>query len=88
MSDSQCCIPREVGIVVILVRVSIAVMNTMTRSSLGRDGLIRVTLPHHSSSLKEVRAETQAGRNLEAGGHVVGGYLMTCSSWVVELAFL
>ena len=58
MSDSLCCIPGEMGTVVILVRVSIAVMKQHDQSSLGREGLIQLTLPHHCSSLKEDRAGT------------------------------
>ena len=48
----------------VLVRVSIGVVNTMAKSSLGRKGIILLTLQHHSSSLKKAHVSTQ-GRNLE-----------------------
>jgi hypothetical protein len=44
-----------------LVRVSIAEMEHHKQSNFGRKGFIRLTLLHHSLSLKEVRAETQTG---------------------------
>jgi hypothetical protein len=50
----------------ILVRVTIAVMKTMTKINLGKIGLISPTMPHNSLSSKTVRTGTQ-GRNLDAG---------------------
>ena len=44
------------------------------KSKLGRKGFIRITLPQHCSSLKEVRTGTQARQ--EPGGRVHGGVLL------------
>jgi hypothetical protein len=52
--------------VVVLVRVSVAVMKHHDQSNLGRKGFILLTLPHHSPLLKEAKAGTQ-GMKLEAG---------------------
>jgi hypothetical protein len=58
----------------------------MTKSKLGRKGLY---IPSHNPSLKEVRTETQTGRNLELGGDADSGHgggllpdllLMACSA--------
>lgn len=46
------------GLVYIYARVSIAVMNTVTKSSLEKKELICLTLPCHRSSLKEVISKT------------------------------
>lgn len=46
------------GLVYIYVRVSIAVMNTVTKSSLEKKVLICLTLACHRSSLKEVISKT------------------------------
>lgn len=43
-----------------------AVMGTMANSDSGRRGYTRLTLPHHTPSLREVRTATQS-RNPEAG---------------------
>jgi hypothetical protein len=40
----------------------------VTKNNLGRKGFIWLTLPHHCSSLKEDRTETQTGQ--EPGGRV------------------
>lgn len=42
----------------VLVKVSITVINTMTKSNLGRIGLLQFTIPHPSPSLKGARIDT------------------------------
>jgi hypothetical protein len=53
-------------IVSVLVRVSIPVQTSWSRSKLGRKGFIQLTLPHCCSSPKEVRTRTQAGQDIGA----------------------
>ena len=48
--------------VTVFVRVTIAVIETMTKSKLGRKGFISHTVPYNSSS-KAARAGTQAGQD-------------------------
>ena len=58
------------------------------QSSLGREGFVWLMLPHHSSSLKEVRTGTQAGQEPKGrswcrghGGALLTGFLiMACSA--------
>jgi hypothetical protein len=45
----------------------ITMMKHLTKSKLGRRGFIWFIVPHCSQSLKEARAGTQKGRDLEAG---------------------
>ena len=66
----------------VLVRASIAVMKHYDQSNLGRKGFVWLTLPHHCSSLKEVRTGTQ-GRNKEAGADAEAmerGCLLACTA--------
>ena len=51
----------------VLVKVTVAVINTMAKSNLEKKGFIRVTLLYRYSTLKEIRTGTQKDRNLEAG---------------------
>lgn len=44
------------------VRVSTAVMNHHNKNILGRKGLLCLTLPHHSSSLKDVKTRRKSNR--------------------------
>lgn len=52
-------------LVPIYVRVSVAVINTMSKSTLGWEGFLLLILPGNSPSLKEVRAGTKQGRMQE-----------------------
>jgi hypothetical protein len=51
---------------IVLVRVAMAVMKHHDQSTLEREGLIRLLLPQHCSSLKEIRTGTQTEQ--EPGG--------------------
>ena len=70
------------------VRVPIAVMKDHDQSNLRRKGFIWLTLPHHCSSLKEVRTGAQICRNLETGADAdakEGCCLLACSAcFVIE----
>ena len=70
----------EHGIAIVLVGVSIDMMkHSMTRKQAGEE---RFTLPHHSSSLKEVRIGTQARQEPGAGAKaeaMEGRCLLACS---------
>jgi hypothetical protein len=69
---------------------SIAVIKYHHQKQLGRKGFIRVTLPHHGPSLKEVGASTQ-GRNLTAKTEaelMEECILLAYSSSLVHSAFL
>jgi hypothetical protein len=52
-------------------------------------GVILLTFPGNSPSLREVRAGTQIGRNLEAGtdAEVMEGWLLKCLLWLAQSAF-
>lgn len=63
----------------------------MTKRNLERKGFILNTLPCNSPSLSQVVAETQKGKNLEAGvaaGATEEYFLLTCYSWIAQPAFL
>ena len=49
--------------------VSIVMIKCYNPLELGKESLFHLTLPHHSPSLKEVKAGAQ-GRNLEAGTEI------------------
>ena len=73
------------------LRVSIAVIKHHGQSNLGKKMFPWFMLPYHCSSLKEVRTGTKWGRNLEAGVDaeaMEGCYLLACSSWLAQTAFL
>jgi hypothetical protein len=73
----------------VLVRDSIPAQTSWPRSKLGRKGFIRLTLPNHCSSLKEVRTGTQAGQEAGADAEVMEGcFLLACFPWLAQLAFL
>jgi hypothetical protein len=57
----------------ILVSVSILAQNVMTKKQVGEEGFIQLTLPHCSSSLKEVRTVTQAGQKAGADAETMEG---------------
>lgn len=50
----------------VLVRITMAMMKHHDHKQVGRRGFTQLTLPHHSPSLKEVKAGTQTGP--EPGG--------------------
>lgn len=57
----------------------------MTESNLGRKGLIGMTNPNYSSSLRKVRVETEAeaeARSME------DRCLLAYSSWLAQFAYL
>ena len=59
--------PKSDTLVPISVKVSIGMIKHHDQMQLGKESVyFWLTLPHHSSSLKEVKAGTQAW-NLEAG---------------------
>lgn len=54
---------------------------------MGGKGLFHVTLPHHSPSVRKVRAGMQEG-NLEPGTEaeaVKERFVLACSHWLVHL---
>ena len=58
---------------------------------MGRAGLVVLTVPHHYSSLKEVRTGTHTGPNSEAGAEAENMeecVLLLRSSWLAQPAFL
>lgn len=60
-------------------------INTLTKSSLGRKHYVWHTCPYHSLSLSKVRTGTQA----EAGTRTMEECcLLSCSSWLAQLVFL
>jgi len=75
----------------VLVKVSIAAVNTVIESKLGREGRIQL-MPHPLClSPEEVRKEFTQSRNLEAGADaeaMEGSCLLACSSWLALPAFL
>lgn len=65
--------------------ISIAVINSMTKSDLGRKGLFNLTLPDHSPSMREVRARSL----VEAEAKTVEECcLLACSPWFASSPFL
>lgn len=51
----------------VLVSFYIAVINTRTRSNLGKKRIIWLTHPNHSPSLRGAKQEVKQDRNLEVG---------------------
>ena len=73
----------------ILVAISVFVQISWSRSKLWRKRFIQLTLPHCCSSPKEVMTRTQAGQEAGADAEAMEGCsLLTCFSWLVELALL
>lgn len=71
----------------VLVRVSIALLKLLNLKELGED-VFRLTGPHHSPSLREVRIETR-GRNLDEGTQeevMEECYLLACFPWPAQFA--
>jgi len=69
-------------------QLSVAIRNMITKSSMGRKGLLQLTACSPSSV--EVRAGAQ-GKNLEAGTDAETREeccLLACSSWLAQPAFL
>ena len=63
--------------------------NIMTKKQLGRKGFIQLTLPHRSSSPKEVRTGTQAGQEAGADAEAMEGCsLLACFPWLAQPALL
>jgi hypothetical protein len=61
----------------------------MTKKQLGRKGFIRLTLSTLLFITKEVRTGTQTGQEAGADAEAMEGcYLLACSPWVAQLAFL
>ena len=59
------------------------------KSKLGRKGFIQLTLPHCSSSPKEVRTGTQAGQEEGADAEAMEGCsLLACFHWLAQPALL
>jgi hypothetical protein len=79
----------QVKNVTLCLRVCIPAQTSWPRSKLGRKGFIQLTLPHCSSSRKEVRTETYTGQELGSrswcrshGGVVLTGLLpLPCSAY-------
>jgi len=71
---------------IVLVRVSIP---AQSRNKLGRKRFIQLTLPHCSSSPKEVRTGTQADQEAGADAEAMEGcYLLAYFPWLAQLALL
>jgi hypothetical protein len=57
----------------------------MAKKQLGRKGFIQLTLPHRSSSPKEVRTGTQAGQEAGADAEAMEGCsLLACFPWLAQ----
>jgi hypothetical protein len=72
--------------VCIPIRVSISVINTMTKSKLERKWSIWLIFPHH---WRKSGQEIKQGKNLEAEAdtEAIARCLLACSSWLAQLAF-
>jgi hypothetical protein len=61
----------------------------MTKKQMGRQGFIRLTLPHCCSSPKEVRTGTQAGQKAEADAEAMEGCsLLAFVPWLAQPVLL
>lgn len=67
----------------VLVKVTIVVINTMTKNSLGKEGIIWLT---HYSLLREARQELNLGINLESGADadIMEGYCLLAVSLIIS----
>lgn len=73
------------GVVICLVCLPVAMLNTVTKSNLGRKQLIWPIFPGHCPLLTKVRVETESGMETETTKECC---LLTRSPVYVPLAFL
>jgi len=73
----------------VLVRVPIPAQTSWPRSKLGRKGFIQLTFLHCCLSPKEVRTETQVGKEAGADAEAMEGcFLLAWFPWLAQLALL